>query len=95
MYISDIYWLPAVVDKLIEKHQVDPIEVEEIFTGRPQFHRQERGKVQGEDLYIALGQTEAGRYLTVFFIRKVGGIALIISARDIDAGERRQYGRSR
>ncbi len=93
MVISDIYWLPAVVEKLIEKHHVDPVEVEEIFDGRPRFHRQERGKVQGEDLYVALGQTEAGRYLAIFFIRKAGGIALIISARDMDAGERRQHGR--
>lgn len=95
MHISDIYWLPAVVEKLHEKHAVDPVEVEEIFDGQPRFRRQERGKVRGEDLYVALGQTEAGRYLAVFFICKAGGIALIISARDMNAGERRQYGRKR
>ena len=93
MDISDLIWLPDVVDKLIEKHRVDPLEVEELFAGRPQYRRHERGKVQGEDLYAALGQTEAGRYLIVYFIRKTGGIALVISARDMDFGERRQYGR--
>ncbi len=40
-----------------------------------------------------MGQTDAGRYLIVDFIRKAGGIALVISARDMDSRERRQYGR--
>lgn len=44
-------------------------------------------------MYAAYGQTDAGRYLTVFFIHKPGGRALIISARDMDGKERRQYGR--
>jgi uncharacterized DUF497 family protein len=34
-----------------------------------------------------------GRYLSVFFIRKPGNLALVISARDMDAGERKRYGR--
>jgi len=44
-------------------------------------------------MYSALGQADAGRYLTVFFIFKPRGVALIISARDMSAGERRRYGR--
>lgn len=40
-----------------------------------------------------MGQTDAGRYLIVYFIRKAGGVALTISARDMDSRERRQYGR--
>ena len=37
----------------------------------------------GEDVYMALGQTDAGRYLTILLIYKVSGDALILSARDM------------
>jgi len=32
--------------------------------------RVKRGHVDGEDVYLALGQTDAGRYLSVFFVYK-------------------------
>jgi len=48
---------------------------------------------QGEHLYVAYGQTQSGRYLTIFFIYKVGNEALIISARDMDNKERKRHGR--
>lgn len=41
-----------------------------------------------------MGQTESGRYLIVFFIYKSTREALILSARDMDKKERRQYERS-
>jgi uncharacterized DUF497 family protein len=92
--IKDIIWLPSIVDKLDWKHGVVPEEVDEVFEGDPHYRRIERGKVQGEDLYSAMGQTEDGRYLIVFFIRKKSGAALVISARDMTAKEKR-YGRKR
>ncbi|TVQ95421.1 MAG: hypothetical protein EA399_17940 [Desulfovibrionales bacterium] len=55
------------------------------------FRFVEHGYKQGEDVYAALGQTDAGRYLIVFFIRKSDHAALIISARDMDRKERRLY----
>jgi uncharacterized DUF497 family protein len=51
------------------------------------------GHVPGEFVYIAMGQTKDGRYLTVTFIYKKSREALILSARDMDAKERRQYER--
>ena len=45
----------------------------------------------GENLYAALGQTDAGRYLIVFFVYKTTREALLISARDMSKKERRQY----
>jgi len=42
--------------------------VDEVFSSRPQCRFIERGKVRGEDLYAALGQTEVGRYLIVYFV---------------------------
>jgi hypothetical protein len=41
--------------------------------------------------YNALGRTESGRYLSVFFIRKLGNKALIITARDMNTRERKRY----
>jgi uncharacterized DUF497 family protein len=50
-----------------------------------------KGRYRGEDVYRALGQTDAGRYLTVFFIHKLTHEALILSARDMDDKERKGY----
>ena len=38
-----------------------------------------RGHFRGEDVYRALGQTDAGRYLVVFYIDKLTREALILS----------------
>ncbi len=53
----------------------------------------ESGHRPGEDVYAAIGQTDAGRYLIVFFIHKPANTALILSARDMDEKERRRYER--
>jgi len=81
------------VDKLASKHHVEPYEVEEVFRNKPKFRFVARGKRKGEDVYMALGQTNAGRYLTVLFIYKKTREALILSARDMAKKERRLYGR--
>ena len=76
------------------KHGVEPYEVEDLFYGRPLISKAGKGNVQGEHLYRALGQTEAGRYLTVIFIYKPDQQKiLVISARDMDRKERKRYGR--
>ena len=93
--IEEFFWLLNVVDKLVTKHQVTPEEVEEIFFTRPRFRFHEKGRIRGEDMYTALGQTEAGRYLVVFFILKPSNQALIISARDMTRAERKRYGRKK
>ena len=93
MDIVDVIWLPPVVDKLAWKHHVAPEEVTEVLFARPLYRKVQKGHVPGEDLYAALGQTEAGRYLIIFFIYKSTSEALILSARDMDAKERRQYAR--
>lgn len=93
MYIDDFIWLPDIVEKLAAKHHVTPEEIEEVFFNRPRFRFVESGRRANEDVYAALGQTDAGRYLIVFFIRKVGNRALILSARGMDEKERRLYER--
>lgn len=89
--IDDIIWLDTIVEKIAWKHGVLPQEVEEILTGNCRIFRRESGRVEGEDLYNALGRTESGRYLSVFFIRKLGNKALIITARDMNTRERKRY----
>jgi uncharacterized DUF497 family protein len=93
MNIEGIIWLRAVIDKLTFKHRVEIHEVEELFAGEPKFRYVEKGERESEDVYMALGQTDAGRYLMVLFIHKTNKEALILSARDMADKERKMYGR--
>jgi uncharacterized protein len=68
-------------------------EAEDVFFNRPQYRFVGSGHRPGEDVYSAAGQTDAGRYLIVFFIHKADNTALVLSARDMDRRERRRYER--
>ena len=94
MEVREVIWLDAFVDKLWRKHHVRIEEVEDVLYGSPRIRKVARGDVAGEDVYAALGQTAAGRYLSVFFILKAGARALVISARDMSAKERHRHGES-
>jgi len=89
--IEGIIWLEDIVEKLIVKHNVQQIEVFEVLNNLPLFRRIEKGQRKGEDFYAALGRTDPGRYLTVFFIYKKSKQALVISARDMTRAERKKY----
>lgn len=58
-------------------------EVEEVFKDKPKFRFVEKGKREGENVYMGIGQTNAGRYLWVFFIYKKTKEVVILSARDM------------
>lgn len=94
MRIEEVLWLEPIVEKLWRKHRVETYEVEEALTGRPKIRGIEKGHRSGEDLYLALGRTDAGRYLSVFFIHKSERRALIVSARDMSSSERKRYERT-
>ena len=64
-----------------------------MLKGKAQFRFIEKGERKGEDVYLALGQSDAGRYLAVLFIYKKTREALILSARDMAAKERKCYGK--
>ena len=91
MKVYEVIWKERFVEKLADKHDVFTDEVEEILFSSPHVRRAEKGRIKGENLYAAYGQTEAGRYLVVFFIRKRRYAALPISARDMTPAERRYY----
>ncbi|MBM3335001.1 BrnT family toxin [Candidatus Sumerlaeota bacterium] len=90
MRIRGVIWKLAFIEKMLLKHHVTTDEVEDVIFGRPHVLRAEKGKVQGENVYEAFGQTADGRHLVVFFVNK-SGAALPISARDMTDSERRYY----
>ncbi|MBI1926793.1 BrnT family toxin [Candidatus Poribacteria bacterium] len=87
MRVVDFIWKENIAAKLESKHNVTTEEVEEVFRNRPRFRRVETGKVEGENVYSAMGPTNAGRYLIVYFIMKLSKEALVISARDMNRKE--------
>ncbi len=93
MNIYDIIWIDSIIEKLASKHGVDTDEVEEVLSSGPRFRHVEKGNHVDEDVYMASGQTDSGRYLTILFIHKINGDALILSARDMAKWERKRYER--
>jgi hypothetical protein len=91
MKIDGIIWLRDIADKLEFEHNVIMEEVEETLNNKPKFRFVEKGERKGEDVYMALGQTDSGRHLSILFIYKRTKEALILSARDMADKERKQY----
>ena len=73
----------------IVRHQVSVAEVEEVIFGVPFIRKARQGR------YHIIGQTEAGRYLTVFVAPRGRGVYGLVTARDADDAERRAYLRHR
>lgn len=73
----------------IAQHSVIPEEVEEVCLGDPFVSRTREGRLR------VIGQTEAGRYLTVILAPRGGGVYYPITARDATKAERRLYRRQK
>lgn len=91
MKIHGLFWFEGLLEKIEKKHQVYQYEIKDVLAGKCKFRFVEKGHQKGENLYAALGQTRAGRYLTVFFIYKKTGHAIVVSARDMTSSERGRY----
>lgn len=91
MKVRWIIWKDIFLDKIQRKHSVTAEEVEQVFSRSSIFRKAEKGKIPGEDLYVAYGRSEAGRCLAVMFIIKQLDGALPISARNMTKAERRYY----
>lgn len=82
-------WDAGNSDKNWERHGVTQGETEQVFFNRP-VRVAPAKDVQQEARYAALGQSSAGRLLTVVFTIR-GTLIRPISARDMSRGERRLY----
>ncbi len=91
MKINGLLWLEDIVTKLLAKHNVNEHEVLEVLEKEPYFLFIEKGHRKEENVYAALGQSDTGRFLIVFFVYKKDRQALILSARDMTVPERRRY----
>lgn len=91
MKISGFIWLDDIVQKLVWKHSIIQGEVSEVFANSPRLYFVEKGNRKDENVYVAFGQTDGGRYLVVFFIYKKNRRALVLSARDMTKAERKKY----
>ena len=89
--IEGFIWFDDIIEKLGHKHNVQQDEVREVFASRSRFRFVEKGHRSGENIYVAMGQTIAGRYLVVFFVYRKDGRAIILSARDMKNAERKKY----
>ncbi len=55
MELYEIIWKDQFVDKIEGKHTASTDEVEQILFGRAHIRHAEKGRVKGEDLYVAYG----------------------------------------
>jgi uncharacterized DUF497 family protein len=95
MVIRQIIWKDQFIEKLAVKHGVSVEEVEDVLGSKPHVRKADKGRVKGENVYAAYGQTIGGRYLVIFYIRKSAGAMLPISARDMNESEKRYYGKQK
>jgi uncharacterized DUF497 family protein len=86
-----MFSIEEIIDKLERKHNVQQDEVRQVLGSNPHFRFVETGHRPGENVYAAMGRTEAGRYLIVFFVLKKDKRAIIISARTMTDAERKRY----
>ena len=93
MQINYIVCPENIEHKLESKHHVSVREARQVLLSKPRIRFAEKGYTKGNDLYAAFGQTFAGRYLAVVFVFKPDSkTAIIISAREMSAKERKTYG---
>ena len=77
LFIERVVILDQYTEKIQRKHRVEENEVREVFRHRrTKFRKPEKGRLSGEDLFGAYGRTQAGRYLSIFFIYKPNHYAL-------------------
>jgi uncharacterized protein len=75
-----------------EKHGVTQAQAEQLFLHEPLYITPDEKHSESERRYRALGKTASGRLLTaIFTLRQAGTLIRVISARDMNARERRLY----
>ena len=83
-------WDDGNIGKNWTKHRVTDWEIEEIFLNQPIAFGTDAAHSRSEARYFARGQTNRGRWLFVAFTLR-GNLVRPITARDMNARERRSY----
>ena len=87
---SGFEWDQYNAEKILQRHQVSPLECEETFFNRPLVIAEDVRHSEKENRFYALGHTSRGRTLfVVFTVRK--NLIRVISARDMNRKERKIY----
>lgn len=87
MRIEEIIWDEDTISH-IARHGVEPYEAEDVcFEGNPYILRARQNR------YLALGQTQSGRYLAIIFAYLGRNKAKVITARAMSEAERNLYKR--
>ncbi len=90
MHIQRLIIGDSVLDKIWSKHNVPEREVFQVFENdEEQIVIRRSQRVTGA--YVAFGCTFAGRYLAIPFKLEPGGVARVLTARDMTPAERRGY----
>jgi uncharacterized DUF497 family protein len=89
MLITDLIWDERNVEH-IARHQVEPHEVEQVIWDDPHARRG-----PGKSRYRLYGQTDAGRYLFIVLDREYDDVFYVVTARDMDKREKKQYRRGK
>lgn len=85
--MREIRWTEGSEDH-IARHRVEPAEVEAVIYTRPRWSHPGR-----EGTELVYGTTDAGRYLLVVLAAGSDGRYFVVTARDMDSAERRQFRR--
>jgi len=88
--IKGFDWDEANVYKNWQRHKVSFLECEEILFNEPLVIAPDHVHSQTEDRYYVLGKTDSGRLLFLVFTIRDDKIR-VISARDMNKKERREY----
>ena len=84
-------WDKGNIDKNFKKHLVTNQEAEEVFSNEPIFlFEDEKHSTSIEARSMIWGTTKSGRRLTIIYTVR-NNIVRVISARDLNKKERREY----
>lgn len=83
-------WDDSNIFKNWEKHNVSPVECEQVFFNLPIIIKQDIEHSKDEARYFILGQTDSHRGLFIVFTVR-NNLIRIISARDMTKKEKRVY----
>lgn len=84
--LPPITWTDASEEHIGQRHNVFPMEVEQVLFSRPRWQTPSR-----EGTTVVFGQTDAGRYLAIVTAPADDGGTYIVTARPMTDTERKAF----